>query len=142
MTAQTMKPGRYSRRGVRSGVSTVEFAIVGSVCFLFLIGLLLLETAVFRFEAVASMAHEGARWAAVHGKRFENFKSIQIDADDVYQNAILPRAKGMDLRKLEYSVTWDEKKSLVKVTVRYKCLETAYTPGMTLSCTSHMLISF
>lgn len=131
-------PGRPARRGV----SAVEFAIVGSACFLFIIGLILLELAVFRFVAVASMAHEGARWAAVHGLRHEKFAATKVTPADVFQNGILPRASGLNPSKIEYDVNWDEKKSLVTVTVRYKCLDTGYTPTITLSCTSHMLISY
>src|SRR5262245_41916061 len=62
---------------------------------------------VFSYQQMANMAREGARWASVHGAQYaaDNKKSVPTEAD-VYTNAILPRAVGLDPTKLKHKVTW------------------------------------
>ncbi|HET6574216.1 MAG TPA: TadE/TadG family type IV pilus assembly protein [Fimbriiglobus sp.] len=99
------------RRGFRrrrSGVTVVEMAIIYSVLFLVLFGLILGAIAVFRYQQVAQLAREGSRWAAVHGDNWATEKSMPpTTPQDVYDNAIGPRAVSMQPSKLSYAVTWD-----------------------------------
>jgi Flp pilus assembly protein TadG len=100
---------RGARRPARRpGVTVVEMAIIYSVLFLVLFGLILGAIAVFRYQQVAQLAREGARWAAVHGQQWatENGQPATTPAD-VYANAIAPRATSMEPSLLSYSVTWD-----------------------------------
>jgi Flp pilus assembly protein TadG len=101
------------RRGVRRparrpGVTVVEMAIIYSALFLILFGLILGSIAVFRYQQVAQLAREGSRWAAVHGHQWATENSQPPTApQDVFNNAIAPRAVNMEPGKLSYSVAWD-----------------------------------
>lgn len=100
---------RGARRPARRpGVTVVEMAIIYSVLFLVLFGLILGAIAVFRYQQVAQLAREGSRWAAVHGYSWATEKNVPpTTPQDVYTNAIFPRAVSMEPSKLGYSVTWD-----------------------------------
>ena len=104
----------------RSGAVMVEMAIVLQLLFLLVIGLCVGELGAFRYHQVAALAHEGARWASVHGKEYEkqNNKTIATK-EDIFENVIKPRAVGLDLNKISHDVTWNAERSLVTVTVQY-----------------------
>jgi hypothetical protein len=63
---------------------------------------------VFRYLQVAAAAREGARYASVHGGQWasEQNSGTLTTPTDVYNNAILPHAVGLDTSQLTYSVTW------------------------------------
>ena len=92
----------------RSGATLVEMAIVYSALFLVLSGLILGSIAIFHYQQVARLAREGSRWAAVHGADWatEN-KQLPTTPQNVYDQAVRPKAHGMDLSKLSCSVSWD-----------------------------------
>jgi Flp pilus assembly protein TadG len=85
----------------------VETAFVLPVVILMLFSLIFGGLMVFSYQQMANMAREGARWASVHGAQHaaDNKTTAPTEAD-VYSNAILPRAVGLDTSKLTYSVTW------------------------------------
>lgn len=56
-----MKLNRHARRGT----VLVESAVVYPVVFLIVVSIILLGTAVFRFQQVAHIAREASRWASV-----------------------------------------------------------------------------
>ena len=58
------------RSSHRAGTTLVELAIVYSVLFLVLFGLILGSIAIFRYHQVAQLAREGSRWASVHGAQW------------------------------------------------------------------------
>ena len=130
------------QRQPRRGTTTVEFAIAGSICLFFIISLILFQLAVFRYHQIAQLAHEGARWAAVHGNEYESVFRTKLADEAVFNEAIKPRAHGLSLENLSCQVTRDEKKSTVSVTVTYDLVRLGYFPSITVSCTSHMLVSF
>jgi Flp pilus assembly protein TadG len=88
---------RASAQGQRRGALAVEGAIVYSVLLVLLLALIVGGIGVFRYQQVACMAREGARWASLHGADWQwdgNYKpSTQ---DQVLQQAVLPFAVGMD----------------------------------------------
>ena len=96
----------------RPGATAVEMAVVLPVLFLLLFGLILGSIAVFRYHQVAQLAREGSRYAAVHGATYaqENGRPAAT-ANDVYEQAVRPRATNMDPAKLTCSVTWDKDNS-------------------------------
>ncbi len=99
----------------------VESAIIYSVTFLLIFGLIIGGLGVFRYQEVASLAREGSRYASVHGAMYEQVtgKPAATPAD-VYNNAILPKAVALDPKQLTYSVTWNpdnQRESSVTVTV-------------------------
>jgi hypothetical protein len=126
----------------RSGAVVVEMAIVGPVAFLMLIGLLIGCVGIFRYNQVAALAHEGARWASVRGRNFEKLNHRKpITADEIRANVIEPRATGLALDRVECEMSLDKDHSVVSVTVRYLWLPEAYLGRITLSNTARMLVS-
>jgi Flp pilus assembly protein TadG len=126
----------------RRGAAAVEFAIAGSLALLIIGGLMFLQSVVFHFHNVAALAREGARWAAVHGPEYEDINNRSVTSNDILQNAILPRAERLNRDKLTCQAVWDESKTSVNVTVTYSLIKVGYIAPITVTCTSHMLISF
>jgi Flp pilus assembly protein TadG len=145
----------------RRGTTLVESAIVLSVTFMFLIGLMVIGKGVSDYQAVAFLAREGARYASVHGGQYAQVTGGAIATPaTVYSNAITPAAGGLDLTNLTYSVTWDDPSenpvymfnpaknmyriNYVNVTVNYSWLPLAYLGNsvITLTSTSRMPITF
>src|SRR6266849_3601893 len=92
----------------RSGVTMVEFAIVGPVVFLLLLGLLIGGMGTFRYQEIASLAREASRWASVHGTQYQKDTGMPAaTAQDIYNNVIAPNAVSLDRSNLTYTVTWN-----------------------------------
>ncbi len=134
----------------------VEFAVVGSVTFLILLGLLIAGLGVFRYQQVARLARDAARWASVHGTQYAlDTKNSAATATDVYNQVIAPNATGLDLTKLTYSVAWNASNSpyylnaqgrqvanTVTVTINYQWIPEAILSATTLSSTSVAVMSY
>jgi Flp pilus assembly protein TadG len=141
----------------RRAATLVESAIALPVTFLLILGLVIGGLGIFRYQEVASLAREGARWAAVHGRDDceENSQPLTT-GQNVYDNAIKPKAVILDPTKLTYSVAWDHagqrptyldaanqpKKNNVRVTVTYQWVPEAFLGGIALSSTSVMPMSY
>jgi Flp pilus assembly protein TadG len=96
------------RRKARTGSILVEGAFVYPVLFLIILAIILLGSAVFRFQQVSHMSREASRWASVHGAQYaQEQNTTPATATDVYNNAILPMAAGMDPNGITYTVTWN-----------------------------------
>lgn len=137
----------------RQAATLVEFALVGSLTFLLIVGLLVGGMGIFRYVELASLARESSRWASIHGTQYakETGGSAATPAD-IYNTVIAPNAVGLDLPKLTYSVTWDTSNSpyrtvsvnnqlvvvrnTVTVTITYQWIPEAYLGGVTLTSTS------
>jgi Flp pilus assembly protein TadG len=90
------------------GTTTVELAIVSPVLLVVLFGLVICALGVFRYQQVAALAREGARWASLHGAQYsQETGNPAATAVDVYNNAIAPKMVGLDPSSLTYSVTWN-----------------------------------
>jgi Flp pilus assembly protein TadG len=93
----------------RRGTTTVEFAIACPIVFFVIFATIIGGQGVFLYQATASMAREGARWASVHGSQYaEETGKPAATAADIYAKAIAPGAVGLNLAKLSYTVTWDK----------------------------------
>jgi hypothetical protein len=134
---------RFMRRNdTRRGAVVVEMAIVGPLAFLMLIGLVVCCLGIFRYNQVAALAHEGARWASVRGRNFEKINHRSpITVDEIRTNVIVPRAKGIDLNRVKCEMTVDKGRGVVSVTVSYQWLPEAYFGSVTLSNTATMLVA-
>lgn len=106
-----------SQRLVRAGAVTVESAFAYSIMFMLLIGLLVGGMGVFRFQEVAALAREGARYASVHGKQYqqETGKAAATE-DDIFKTVIYPKAVGLDRSRLKSTVTWKSSNRPLTVT--------------------------
>ena len=134
------------RRKPRTGTTAVEAAVIFPIFFLLLIGLLVFALGVSRYQEIASLAREGARWASVRGASYGYATgNTPATAKDVYDNAIVPNTVLVDPSQLNYSVTWNpdnQQNSLVTVTLSYNWLPEAFFGGITLSSTSSMPVSY
>jgi Flp pilus assembly protein TadG len=144
-------------RSRRSGATAVEIALVYPPLLLFTFGLIVVGLGIFRYQETAALAREGARWACVHGGQWATEQNLGTltTSTDVYNNAILLHAAGLDTSKLTYSVTWDDsgqmptytsgassKTNKVTVTVNYSWVPELYLGSMTLSSTSETTVSY
>src|SRR5687767_14944556 len=110
---------RTRRSADRSGATLVEMAIAMTVLFLVLFGLILGSIGVFRYQQVAQLAREGSRWASVHGATYaREQKKPAATPQDVYEQAIRPRATAMDPNNLSYAVSWDQSNEQYHTAVR------------------------
>ena len=101
---------RLQRRQRRKGATLVESALVYPVVFLVTFGTIILGIAVFRYQQVAHMAREGARWAAVHGAAYsrENPTLPPGTPANIYTYAVQPHAAGMNLQQSDMTVVWTD----------------------------------
>ena len=136
----------------RRGTTTIEFAITCPIVFFLVFAIIVGGMGVFRYQEVAALAREGARWASVHGGQYaEERNQLAATAADIYTNAIAPGAVGLDPSKLSYTVTWDQNNwplrvdedaqnpigNTVTVTVTYQWVPEMYLAGpFTLTSTS------
>ena len=99
---------RLQRRQRRKGATLVESAFIYPVVFLVTFGIVLLGVAVFRYQQVAHMAREGARWAAVHGAAYsrENPTLPPGTPENIYTYGVKPHAAGMTLNPSDVTVVW------------------------------------
>ena len=149
----------------RRGATLVECAVVFPVTSLLLLGLILGGMGVFRYQEAASLAREGARWAAVHGGQWAHEANPGspnpplTTPDDVYLDVVLARAVSLDPTGLSCQVAWDDagempryldytrnppvwRTNRVTVTVTYQWLPEAFLGGVTLSSTSVMPVNY
>jgi Flp pilus assembly protein TadG len=93
----------------RRGTTAIEFVMSCPVVFFFIFATIVGGMGVFRYQQVAALAREGARWASVHGGQYEEETGQPAaTATDIYNTAILPVAVGLDPQQLSYQVSWDK----------------------------------
>jgi len=136
----------------RRGTTTVEFAITCPIVFFLVFAIIVGGLGVFRYQEVAAVAREGARWASVHGGQYAEEKDQPAaTAADIYTNAMAPGAVGLDPSQLSYTVSWNQSNmplhviddvenpigNTVTVTVTYQWMPEMYLAGpITLTSTS------
>jgi Flp pilus assembly protein TadG len=139
----------------RRGVTTVELAVIAPLVFMLIVGLVVGGMGVFRYQQVASLAREGARYASVRGTEYAaNTKLPAATAESVHKEVILARSVGLDPKLLTSTVSWDRYNSpqtvnadnsvsgnIVIVTVNYLWIPEAYLGGIVLSSTSKLPMS-
>jgi Flp pilus assembly protein TadG len=99
----------------RRGVHALESAYVYGLLMVLLAGLIVLGMGVFRYQEMAYLAREAARFAAVHGGQYQQENAAAINAgtlpnvDDNYltQNIIKAQAVVLDPSKLTVKVNFN-----------------------------------
>jgi Flp pilus assembly protein TadG len=92
----------------RRGTTSVEFAVTCPIVFFLVLATMIGGLGVFRYQQMASLAREGARWASVHGGLYEKETGQPAaTAADVYNKAIVPAASTLNLNYVSYEVTWN-----------------------------------
>jgi Flp pilus assembly protein TadG len=147
---------RFVRR--RTGFAATESIVVLPTLFFLILATVVGGYGVFRYQQIAMLAREGARYASVHGGQYQaETGNSAATPQDVYDNAIAPYATSLDPSQLSYSVTWNSSNmpsSMVKeyekptgntvtVTLSYKWFPELYLVGpITLSSTSKVPMSY
>jgi Flp pilus assembly protein TadG len=133
-------------RARRSGAVSVEFAIVSFALLLLLIGLVVGALGVFRYQEVARLARDGARYASVRGESYAQFTGQPTATqDDVFQKAVVPNAVILDTSQLSVNVTWTPDKrvgSSVTVQVSYPWIPEAIFRAVTLSSSATQPVTY
>lgn len=137
----------------------VEAAVVYPAVFLLMLGLVIGGFGVFRYQEVAHLAREGARWASVHGGQYakENGATAATQ-DDVKTKIVTPNAVILDPNRLSCTASWDNatemplyydtgaskwKSNNVTVTVTYQWVPELYVVGpITLKSSTTMPVAY
>jgi Flp pilus assembly protein TadG len=131
------------RRMRRRGAAIVEMAIVGPLALLLIIGLIVVVLGVFRLQQVSRLAHEGSRWASIHGTDWERYtRSRPVTENDVFREAMQPLAQGLNPNRLQHHVEWNEARTLVTVSVTYRWLPEVFFSASVITATSVHPVSF
>jgi Flp pilus assembly protein TadG len=91
----------------RAGGTTVETALVFPIVLFVFLFLIVGGMGVFRFQQVACLAQEAARWTCVRGAEYQ--KDANQDSPtraEIFQQAVLPLAVGMDASQIDLQVEW------------------------------------
>jgi Flp pilus assembly protein TadG len=144
----------------RSGATVVECAVVYPVIFLVVLALLVGAAGIFRYSQLSSLSREAARYASVHGGQYAKEMNVTAPTpSDIYNNAVLARAEGLDTTQLSYSITYNTSnmpfhttldssnnvipiQNTVTVTLTYNWVPEALLGGITLSSTSVMPMTY
>src|SRR5262245_27660161 len=149
---------RRHRPCPRRAATVVESAFVLPLTFFLCLGLIVGGMGVFRYQEVATLAREGARYASTHGAQYRKDANLSTGTsqdwkDEIYNNAIKPQMIALVASRLSYDITWPDvinqsgkpdnwPGSKVEVTVRYNWVpEWGPFPAVTLSSTSSMPIT-
>ena len=149
---------RSSPRRLRSGLAATESVVVLPVLLSLIFGTVIGGYGVFRYQQIALLAREGARYASVHGGQYQqDTGKPAVTPQDVYNNAIVPYATSLDLSQLSYSVSWNANNmpfsmsgdyekptgNTVTVTITYNWFPEAYLVGpIALHSTSTVPMSY
>ena len=95
----------------RRGATLVEFAIIGPLVFLLLIGFAVLAMGVFRYQEVAYLARQGARHASIHGAQYRIDNQLPPGnqatwTDEIRTQAVLPHIASLDANRLTVAAAW------------------------------------
>jgi Flp pilus assembly protein TadG len=99
----------------RRGAHTVEFALIFPIAFLILVGLVVCAMGVFRYQQMAYLAREAARYAATHAGQYqqENANAISqgtlpnVTSDYITQNVVRANSIGLDPSALTVAVNFN-----------------------------------
>ncbi len=115
--------------GRQRGQATVEFALVGIVLFILVIGAIDVGRAVWNYNTLAQATREGTRYAIVHGARSSDPSGpgsshyTPPNSDEKVTEVIQKAAGGLDTSQLTVEAEWvDGDNSIgsrVKITSRY-----------------------
>jgi hypothetical protein len=111
-----------------------------------MMGLIIAGLGVFRYQQVASLAREAARYASVRGSKYQQVTgNPAATPQDIYNNVILPGSVALDPAQLSYNVTWNTDNrpgNTVTVQVTYQWIPEAFLGGITLGSSSTVTVSY
>jgi Flp pilus assembly protein TadG len=98
-----MLMGPTRRRG---GATVVEFAIIGSVTVLLMFGLIIGGLGIFRYQEMAWLARDAARYACVHGSGYQSDTGNASPTQNQIQSLMQAKAAGLKAASLTVQVQW------------------------------------
>lgn len=96
----------------RRGAAAVEFAFVAPVVLLIILGQIYGGMCVFRYQEVAHLAREGARYASTHGATYVREGTVgqtgepAVDCSEDLRNYLAARTVLLSPDSLEVQVSW------------------------------------
>ena len=106
-----MRAFRHARR--RRGVAAVEFAVVAPVVLFFIFAQIIGGLGVFRYQEVAHLAREGARYASTHGGTYQQELVVPhlttvpaVASSSDMRNYLIGRTVLLDADKLQVTAAW------------------------------------
>jgi Flp pilus assembly protein TadG len=147
------------RQPTRPAATTVEAAIVYPLVFLLVVGMLVGANGVYVWQQTAHLARVGARYAATHSSNWAKDSGYPpATQQDVYNNAVVKQAAGLDLNLLTCTVSYAANntpyttapdssgnlvttQNVVTVTISYRWTPIAYFTKGTLQSTASMPIA-
>jgi Flp pilus assembly protein TadG len=147
------------RQTRRRGATLVEIAVILPLMLLLMLAAIDTASGVYRYQQVATLAREGARYASVHAGMYSVEKSKPVaTADETKTKAVVPRAANLDPAQIICTLTWvhgssypwsvsndmgGRKTNSVRFTVTYPW-KSLFLLGntITLTSTSEMTISY
>jgi Flp pilus assembly protein TadG len=153
---------RCHKQQSRRGTTAVQFAVTAPLLFLLLVGLLVGGLAIFRYQEVAHLAREAARYASVRGGQYAQDTGNAAADEAAVAEYIRGKAVILDPSRLDCTVTWlySDKMPMrpdptsdppgqtvlvnkVAVTVTYEWIaEALITSPVTLSSTSDAAVAY
>ena len=147
---------RLRIRERRPGATLLEFAVVCPLVMMLLFSTIVGGLGVFRYQQVAALARQGARFASVHGAQYAKEKNKPAaTAADIAANIVQANATALKPSLLTCAVTWNSSNrpltttdfddpvgNTVTVTVTYQWFPEAYLAGpitLTSSSTAQIL---
>ena len=144
----------------RAGFAATESVLVLPVLSAVILGTVIGGYGIFRYQQIALLAREGARYASVHGTQYAQEMNVTAPTpDQIFNNVIAPMAVGFDTTQMGYSITYNTTswpyhttvdsngnvvpiQNTVTVTLTYQWVPEAFLGGVTLSATSVMPMSY
>lgn len=95
----------------RDGTSLVETAIILPITLFMLLGFVVGAMGVFRYQEVALLAREGARYASTHGAQYRTDAGLGAGTSDdwiqdIKDNGIEPKRVALDKTRMTVTVEW------------------------------------
>jgi Flp pilus assembly protein TadG len=138
---------RRSQETGEKGTALVESAIVLTLFFTFLFGIMEFSRALYTYDFVSNAAREGTRYAMVRGSACNSFASACPASTSDVQNYLRNYWPLIDPNALTVTTTWTPNKnpgSVVKVQAQYNfqfVLPFLGGSGLTMKSASQMVIS-
>jgi hypothetical protein len=109
----------------RPAAVTVEFALVSGLAFFVILAMMIGGLGVFRYQEVAHLAREGARFASTHGGRYTldglpastGVPAIASNTD--MQNYLTPKSTLLDPSQTQITVSWSAPKTITPNNIPY-----------------------
>lgn len=149
----------HRQRLVRRGVVLAEYGLLFPLLALLALGLIVAGVGVFRYQQVASLSRDAARWVSVRGAMYwQETGNAPATAADV-EAYVRSRSSGLDPDQLTVTTTWNESnwpargdpssnppgkpiRNTVRVRVEYLWIPEWFFGGIRLRSTSEMPMEY